>query len=349
MFVYAIPSRNVLKRRCPVDKDSFELFSDVELRIGSTEMEKISSGVSGMFHYEACLDVNEIIGFIEKDDVLGEYAETLSGMIRPAEAKIPLMMGIINMTPDSFYAKSRYLENTEERIASILKHSDIVDIGGESTRPGAAPVTVSEEINRVMKALEITNNQRGFQISIDTMHPETVNAALDRGIDYINDVTGFRDDRMIKIAKSENLKCIVMHMRGTPSKMMDQTGYDDLIGEVTYFLVAQARKLVKAGIDPESITIDPGLGFSKDFAGNVEILSNINSFRTGFKLLIGHSRKSFIGKLMKNMTEDRLAATLSTSLYLYEHGVDVIRVHDPLENSHAIKTYDFLRKQYLPP
>lgn len=345
MFLYAIPSRNILKRECPDGKRSYEIFSDNELSSDSTDLKKIESGVHEMFHYDACLDRNELTGFIEKDDVLGEYADMLSQDIKPAEAKLPSIMGIINMTPDSFYAGSRYLSNDEDRIGAVLNNSDIVDIGGESTRPGSVPVPVSEEIERIKGALEIANRSGKFSISIDTMHPETIVAALDKGVDYINDVTGFRDERMIKIARDENLKCIVMHMRGTPSTMMNQTVYADAIGEVTCFLVGQARKIVGSGIDPASIMVDPGLGFSKDFETNIEILNNIDSFRTGFKLLIGHSRKSFIGKLMKNAAGDRLAGTLSTSVYLYEHGVDVIRVHDPLENRDAIRTYDFLRKQ----
>lgn len=350
MFLFAVPARNDLKGECQGTKRPFEIFSDSGLNIDMGEIRKLGSGVKGMEHYLACLNETELRGIIELDDVFGQFAETIGKkMMKPVRSKIPEIMGIVNMTPDSFYEGSRYLNSDVESLTSVVRNSDIVDVGGESTRPGALPVPVQVEVERVEKALSFVRESSDVPVSVDTMHPETLRAVLKHGIDYINDVSGFRDTRMIEIARDEGLKCIIMHMRGTAADMMQHTHYSDLIGEVAYFLARQARELLAGGIAPSHILLDPGLGFSKDFRSNVEICGNLQSFKMGFGLLIGHSRKSFVGKIMENMTEDRLAATLSTTLFLYESGVDVIRVHDPLENRYALNAYEFLRKQSRSP
>lgn len=344
MFLYAFPARNSIKMQCEEGKKCYEVFSDTLLDISSRALNPLKSSLEGMHHYSASLNDTELANLVEKDDILGQFSKKITDrLIASSAPRVPLIMGIINMTPDSFYDGSRYLDRNSDEIVPLILNSDIVDIGGESTRPGAKHIPISEEIRRVVTAIKLVRETGNVPISIDTMHPETLEEVLKYEIQYINDITGFQDDRMARIARKEALKCIVMHMRGSPEDMMSHTRYDDLIGEVTYFLINQARKLIAEGIDPDSIILDPGIGFSKDFQSNLEIFRNIDSFKLGFKTLIGHSRKSYIGKIMENVAEDRLAATLSTSLYLYNHSIDIIRVHDPKENRYAIKTYDFLR------
>lgn len=342
MFVYAIPSRLKFRKDCDPGFRTFEIFTDSKIPDIVGKYREIGNMVKGMKHYIADLDENLVSGVLEEDDVLGPYSPALTRNLFRTDRKVPTIMGIVNMTPDSFYSNSRYLEN-RDLIRKIAAESDIVDIGGESTRPGAEPVETSEEISRVAKAIKEIREYADTPMSIDTYHPETLEKSLKFGVEYINDVSGFRNDAMIQLASSEGLKCIVMHMRGTPRDMMDHTQYGDLIGEVTLFLVGQARKLISNGIEPESIILDPGIGFSKNFESNIDLIKNVESLNAGFRTLYGHSRKKFTSEIIGDDKADRLSATLAVSIYLCEHGVDIIRVHDPKENRQALRTSEFLQ------
>lgn len=343
MIVYAFRSRPGYVTGHTGGEIPVEVFSDSSLDEQTYSVHKIPGWRQGLNHYAGAFSADELRRILSLDDVLGKYSEAaVSRISGTADRKMPEIMGIINMTEDSFYPESRFLSSSPEKIGEIVDNSDIVDVGGESTRPGAHAVSVGEEIERVQKAVRYIRSISDVPVSVDTMHPETVEALLRYDIDYINDVSGFRNRKMGDIAAREGLKCVVMHMIGKPETMMEHARYTDCTGEVLQFLVTQARDLVSRDVPYEDVIIDPGIGFSKNLKHNVEIIRNIESFRTGFRVLVGHSRKSFLGKIMENESEDRLAATLSTSLYLYEKGVDILRLHDPRENRSAIRTYDFL-------
>lgn len=346
MFVYAIPSRSGFRNCEEATLREVEIFSDSPIQGKEFDFEEFREDNSNGFHYHACLDSATLRYVIELDDVLSPYSARIAdSFFDVPEKKLPEIMGIVNMTPDSFYRNSRFHSSDLGALDSIIENSDIVDIGGESTRPGSKPISIAEEIERIRDAVRHVRDIRDVPISIDTMHSEVVEEMLKYEIDYVNDVTGFVDEGMVDIAAKENLKCVVMHMRGKPTEMMLHTDYRDVIDEITRFLMKQARTLISAGVNFDSIIIDPGIGFSKDYNGNIEILRNIESFKAGFKVLVGHSRKSFIGKILENTTRNRLSATLSASVYLYEKGIEILRVHDPLENKDAIKTYQLLMNQ----
>ncbi len=244
-------------------------------------------------------------------------------------------MGILNATPDSFYAGSRILDKS--RIDSMLDEKpDIIDIGGESTRPGSLPVPPDIETERIRPVIDYIKSVSNIPVSIDSRNYDTIKAVISMDIDYINDISGFSDERMIKIACDYNVRAIVMHMIGTPQTMQNFTEYDDIIFEINNFFYSRINKMLKFGIKPENIIVDPGIGFSKDTNGNITILRSPWSFFLGFDTLFGTSRKRFIGTLTGSDVNDRLGGTIGTSIYLSENGVDILRVHDPAQNRDAI-------------
>ncbi len=249
--------------------------------------------------------------------------------------KIPRIMAIVNSTPDSFYPGSRH-KNASEKLDEIMKSlPDIIDIGGESTRPGSIPVAESEEIGRITPIMDHVTSNCSIPISLDTRHPQVALHFID-SISIINDIGGFTNPEMVKICLEYGKDCIVMHMRGTPADMQKFTQYDDVVAEVSYFLQSQVAALVNAGVSRERIIVDPGIGFSKDFKGNLSLLKNVDSLRFGYPILVGHSRKGFIGAVTGRPVEERLAGTLSVSAYLAQHGADIVRVHDPAQNRDAM-------------
>ncbi|MGC8609149.1 MAG: dihydropteroate synthase, partial [Thermoplasmata archaeon] len=252
------------------------------------------------------------------------------------------IMGILNATPDSFYSGSIVKENDSKILKMIEEKPDIIDIGGESTRPGSLPVEPEKEIERILPIIKTVRDHTDIPVSIDTRHYQVINALLKYDINYINDISGFKDEKMIQIAQNTDLKCIVMHMRGDPQNMQKYTSYNDIIEEVAAFLQSRSMELTDRGIKEERIILDPGIGFSKDFSGNLEILRNLGSFYLGFPLLVGTSRKTFIGHITGKNPENRLPGTIATSIYLAQNKTDIIRVHDVSENRDAIMTYNAL-------
>jgi dihydropteroate synthase len=257
------------------------------------------------------------------------------------ENKRSLVMGILNATPDSFFSGSR-IENREIVDRMIDTKPDIIDIGGESTRPGSTEVDPEIEFERMKWAIEYIKSVSGIPISLDSRHFYTVSRAMEYGIDYINDISGFSDQRMIDLAVNSNVKCVVMHMRGNPQNMGNYTHYDNLYFQVNQYFYEKANEMIKRGIKPENIIIDPGIGFSKDFRGNMDILKSPWSFFIGFDTLFGTSRKGFIGKVTGSSIEDRLGGTIATSIYLNRNGVDILRVHDVQQNRDAINMYSYI-------
>lgn len=249
----------------------------------------------------------------------------------------PVIMGIVNATPDSFFPESRFSDTAaavDAAMGMLGSGAAIVDIGGESSRPGAEKISVEREIARVVPVIEkIREKKPRAVISIDTCSSVTARAALAAGADIVNDITGLRSEEMIEVASQSNAAVIIMHMRGDPSTMSQMTDYGDVVEEVSAWLVERAKKAVESGIRKDRIILDPGIGFAKTAEQSIEILRNVDRFlRLGFPLLVGHSRKSFIAKLTGNPVENRLVETLSISTYLYLKGVNIIRVHDVREH-----------------
>jgi dihydropteroate synthase len=266
-------------------------------------------------------------------------------MARNAEKKVKnkksLIMGILNATPDSFFEGSR-ISGTEIIDSMIDLKPDIIDIGGESTRPGSSEIDPETEFSRVKGVLEYIKSVSNIPVSLDSRHYDTVSRLMNYGVDYINDISGFDDPRMIDLAKENDIKCIVMHMRGTPQNMREFTNYDNLYFQINKFFYLRTNDMINKGIRPENIIIDPGIGFSKDFYGNMDILKSPWSFFLGFDTLFGTSRKGFIGRVTGSSIGSRIGGTVATSIYLNQNGVDILRVHDVEPNRDGINMYGYI-------
>ena len=247
---------------------------------------------------------------------------------------LPLVMGIVNVTPDSFSDGGQFV-GSEQAIEHGLKLLDegaaILDIGGESTRPYSTPVTADEELERVIPVLEAIHRARpNAVLSIDTSKATVARAAIGAGAELINDVTGLSGDpEMVRVAKESHAGVCVMHMQGTPQTMQDNPTYGDIVAEIHDYLRQRRDALVVAGISRERICLDPGIGFGKTHEHNVTLMANSHRFHDlGQPLLVGHSRKGFIGKLLGDKEAPRLFGTLGSALALAVQGVQIIRVHD---------------------
>jgi dihydropteroate synthase len=240
------------------------------------------------------------------------------------------IMGVVNVTPDSFSDGGAF-DDDLAAIAHgrrlIAEGAAIVDVGGESTRPGAGPVPVEEELDRVIPVVEGIS---GAQISIDTMKLEVAEKALDAGASYVNDVTAFRHEpEMAALVADRGVDCCLMHMLGEPRTMQDDPRYDDVVDDVKAFLVERMAFAVKAGVREERIQLDPGIGFGKTLEHNLELLRRLDELAAlGRPLVIGTSRKSFLGKLTGRDVTERVHATVATNVIAFERGARVFRVHD---------------------
>jgi dihydropteroate synthase len=244
------------------------------------------------------------------------------------------LMGIVNVTPDSFSDGGRYLDPQtaiEHALELEREGAAILDIGGESTRPGAEPVSLAEELRRVVPVLEALAAQRGgAQLSIDTAKAPVAAAALDAGATFVNDVTALRQDpQMAELVAASGADCCLMHMLGEPRTMQRNPRYEDVVGEVKAFLEARMAFAVAEGITEERIVLDPGIGFGKKLEHNLELLRRLDELLTlGRPVSIGTSRKSFLGRLTGREVGDRVAGTIATNVLAYERGARVFRVHD---------------------
>lgn len=245
-----------------------------------------------------------------------------------------MIMGIVNVTPDSFSDGGRHLDPRaaiEHGLALAAQGAAIIDVGGESTRPGAAPVDVAEELRRVIVVIEgLVAAGVEATISIDTSKLEVARAALDAGAALVNDVTAFRAAPAIAALVAERgAECALMHMQGEPRTMQDAPRYGDVVAEVATFLRERVDFALAAGIERERILIDPGFGFGKTVAHNLELLDRLDELSAlGQPILIGTSRKSFLGALTGRREHDRLAATIATNVIGLLRGASVFRVHD---------------------
>ncbi len=257
--------------------------------------------------------------------------------------KSPLLMGILNVTPDSFYDGGKYTDRTslKHRIQTIINEgADIIDIGGESSRPGAEPVSLEEELSRVTQAIELIDTKK-YVVSVDTYKSKVAQEALKRGAKIINDISGMRfDPDMADVVREYDAYIVIMHMKGTPKNMQKNPEYENVVKEIMEFFEERIEFALSRGIKKEKIILDPGIGFGKKQKHNIEILKHIEDFKKlGHPLLMGHSRKSLVGYLTnKKDPEDRLWGTLALSAYLILKNVDIIRVHDVGPHRDFIKT-----------
>ena len=255
----------------------------------------------------------------------------------------PLVMGILNITPDSFSDGGRFqsLEFAVSRAEEMVADgADMIDIGGESTRPGAPPVPVEEELRRVMPAIYALQGL-GKPLSVDTLKPEVMRQAVIAGADLINDVNGFRAPGAIESVVDSDCGLCVMHMLATPATMQHEPAYQDVVGEVIAFLAERVDALTAAGVARNRICVDPGFGFGKTLAHNVALLRNIGRIEStlGLPVLAGLSRKSMIGGITGRPVEQRLAGSLAGALAAVAQGAAIVRVHDVAETVDALKVW----------
>ncbi|MCS0582736.1 dihydropteroate synthase [Massilia pinisoli] len=258
-------------------------------------------------------------------------------------AQRPLVMGILNVTPDSFSDGGRYqaLEFAVERAEQMIKDGvDLIDIGGESTRPGSPSVPVDEELRRVMPAIYALR-ELGYPLSVDTCKPEVMREAIIAGADMINDINGFRSPGAIDAVKDSDCALCVMHMQGTPQDMQAGPEYVDVVADVIAFLRERVDALLAAGVARERITVDPGFGFGKRVEHNYALLRNISRMESelGLPVLAGLSRKSMIGAVTGRSVEQRLAGSLGGALAAVAQGARIVRVHDVAETVDALKVW----------
>jgi len=253
----------------------------------------------------------------------------------------PCVMGIVNVTPDSFSDGGRHYDRDaaiEAGLRMVEEGAAIVDVGGESTRPGAAAVSPQQEIDRVVPVIEGLARRTAAVLSVDTSKPAVIRAALQAGAHLVNDVRALRVPGALEEAARAQAAVCVMHMRGEPADMQADPHYDDVVGEIHAFLRERVAACLAAGIDPSSICVDPGIGFGKTLSHNLDLLRHVRSFTDlGGPVLIGVSRKSMIGIITGRPATDRLAGSLALATLAVEHGAAIIRAHDVADTVAAVR------------
>ena len=241
-------------------------------------------------------------------------------------------MAVLNCTPDSFFPGSRThgaeaaLQQARRMIAA---GADIIDIGGESSRPGAQPVTLDEELRRVVPVVEALRSESDVVISVDTSKPDVARAALSAGADVVNDISGLSDPRMIEVVAAAGAPAVVMHMQGQPRTMQAKPFYHAVTAQVIAYLEAALERAQAGGVPREHLIVDPGIGFGKRLRDNLDLLADLPALATlGRPILVGISRKSFLGKVLDRPIEDRLNGTVAANALAVHLGADIIRVHD---------------------
>lgn len=262
------------------------------------------------------------------------------------DLSVTQVMGILNVTPDSFSdggnlysAESLLLDKVVKRASQMVSDgASILDVGGESTRPGAAPVSVQQEMDRVLPVVEKLNTELDVVLSVDTSTPEVMRESARMGAGIINDVRALGREGALEAAAETNLPVCLMHMQGSPATMQDQPEYSDVLEEVSDFLLQRVAACEGAGIERNKIILDPGIGFGKTVEHNLRIMNNIAHFRAkGMPVLIGTSRKSMLGAVLNREVDQRLAGSLATVAFAVVQGAEIIRVHDVAETVDVVK------------
>ena len=260
----------------------------------------------------------------------------------------PLVMGILNVTPDSFSdgSKDLSLSHALERAHQMLEEgADMLDIGGESTRPGAEPVSLQAELDRVLPVIEALANA-GVPLSIDTFKPDVMRHALKAGVDMVNDIRGLQEEGAMEAVAASACGLCVMHMQGEPRSMQVAPSYKDVVQDVREFLAARVVALKQAGISTQRVVLDPGFGFGKTMGQNYTMLRRLREMQVdGLPWLIGLSRKSMLGHVVGREPRERLAASLAAALYGLEQGAHILRVHDVAPTVDAIKIWHTIKDE----
>ncbi len=259
-----------------------------------------------------------------------------------------VVMGVLNVTPDSFSDGGQFLDferAVERGMQMAAEGAAIIDVGGESTRPGSASVSDEEQIERVVPVIKALCEKISVPISIDTCKVEVAKAALEAGAGMLNDITALSDERMAELAAKHNVPVVLMHIQGTPATMQVEPKYEDVVGEVKEYLVGRAKRAEYLGIAKNMIFIDPGIGFGKTLEHNILLLRNISKFiATDYRVLAGTSRKSFIGKLIgREKPSERIFGTAATVALCVAAGVSIVRVHDVAEMVDVVKVSNKLK------
>ena len=280
---------------------------------------------------------------------LSQIGEDINLLLKNSQKKTnnkkTKIMGILNITPDSFSDGGKYLD-VDKAVAHALEMqkqgADIIDIGGESTKPGSKSISWQEELNRVQPVIKKLSKKTKIKISIDTTKPHVAEECLKAGASIINDISGLKNPEMIKIAAKYKVPVIIMHMQGNPRNMQKKPKYNDVVAEIKGFFKNKIKLAKKAGI--KNIIIDPGIGFGKNLEHNLKILKNLDEFSDlGYPILVGPSRKSFINNISGLPVEDRLEGTLASIAIAINNGADIIRVHDVMECKRAAKIADAIK------
>jgi dihydropteroate synthase len=255
----------------------------------------------------------------------------------------PLVMGIVNVTTDSFSGDGL----GKDRQAAIRRGLDMlasgatfVDVGGESTRPGADPISLEEELKRTTEVIKELAGRHPGRVSIDTTKAVVAEAALKAGASIVNDVNGLRGPRMTEVVADHDASVVIMHMLGTPGTMQKAPRYRDVVEDIAEFLAERISETEEAGVSPNRIMIDPGIGFGKTLRHNLEIIARLREFRSlGKTIVVGASRKSFIGKVTGKEAEDRLPGSIAAAVLAAQNGASILRVHDVPETHQALQIY----------
>jgi dihydropteroate synthase len=261
-----------------------------------------------------------------------------------------LLMGVVNATPDSLYDGSRFVD-TERAVAHALRlmeeGADMIDIGGESSRPGASPVSEAEEIRRVIPVLEALAGKVKIPLSIDTVKPGVAREALRAGASIINDIAARRDDEaMWRLVAESGAAYVAVHMQGSPPTMQENPLYEDVVAEVESFFENRLNRMRACGVNAEQVVLDVGLGFGKRTEDNLRLLADLGRFTKWERpLLLGASRKSFVGAVAEAKAQDRLAPSLACACWGVQNGASIIRCHDVAATRHALRMTEALMKQ----
>ncbi len=257
------------------------------------------------------------------------------------------VMGVLNVTPDSFSDGGSFESSpraVEHGLRMVEEGAELIDVGGESTRPGAPPVPAAEELRRVLPVIEALASRVEVPLSVDTMKAAVAGRAIEAGAAMVNDPSAGRDPEMLPRVAAAGVPLVLMHMRGEPRTMQRDTGYDDLLGELAVFLRERADAAIAAGVPGDRIVVDPGIGFGKSLEGNLLILRRLPTLhRVGRPLLIGASRKTFIGKALDLPVTDRLEGSLAVAALAAWNGAHVIRAHDVAATVRVVRMVDAVR------
>jgi dihydropteroate synthase len=257
-------------------------------------------------------------------------------------------MGVLNVTPDSFSDGGLFYDKEKaipHGLRMVEEGADIIDIGGESTRPGSKPIELEEELRRVIPVIKSIAAEVDVPVSIDTYKSTVAQKAIEAGAEIINDISGLNfDPTLAEVASKEDVPLVLMHMRGTPETMQKNVHYDSLFSEILHYLKDSIHRAESSGLDPRQIIIDPGIGFGKTVEDNLFIIRNLFEFRIlGKPILLGTSRKNFIGKILNTEVGERLEGTLSSIAVGVLNGANIIRCHDVLQAKRAIAVADAVR------